>query len=1052
MVYNEERESRLQASQRDTPFETRNINYLISDGSDMISGSPSVMEGIIKHTSEDLEPAFERDTDPASIDLKASIEGNEQLTNKIENLRPSDQIHILCFKSQIPKKKLEKIAALSIHENNLGYNDSPKLIELLSLLENEDKPIVALYNMIRWTNSPKDVIKSLKMLKYSDVTIGMRYLDVSFYSGNKTKNLSKYMTLFEVNVSSLNKSITLKCPGDDIEDVIKENVSSNTIHKAELYRVDSSCKTRKLPKGYLKLYQARNKLQEKNQNEEAKHSRQISGKKKEQKSTVKKIDSEIKMEKVSVISMALNGNSEDWPMMVVKKASSTAVPPLTRPPLFSICESKRLMREDVGLQFTNTEVALPFLTMVLKEVLPKELHFHKKTVPDRIHLPDGCQFEHLSLFKHFGMSPLVFYLFLQEVDSMMENNFNRLASFKDWPLSAPVSALRLVDSGFYYDVQRRGVACSACKLLIEIGDLSSELRNDTVLNMHLRLSENCPHALQQKREKEQSGGFLFPFLRPKSEMNSTLLNTASAIQKDYIQNPLPEINRLEINEKNISNSSFNFNSQNEMPNQTAKKNFSIFSNVADSKTGDSGFGSQSNFGNSVGSIAKASGFPIQTETPDSLSYMPILSESSLQPSSLFGDPISSSISKEEEISPNQAITANETSEKQVSPIVSTTLPEEDQSYSIRHHEYKTVEARLRTYSNWPLNDKQSKEDLVLCGFFYTGQQDIVRCFSCDIGLAEWDETDNPWSEHARHSPHCKYLKKMKGQDFINHVQQEWRKIYNPKTPHMQELSKRFETFTNWPTTNTQTPKQVAEAGFYFTGEEDAVRCHYCDGGLREWEPGDDPWTEHARWFPFCKFVMKIKGIQFIEEIQQRYIYETGAGNLDSPPASGYNVSGKAKPSEEDNNPLNSPAAQSVLGMGYSKVKVQHVIDKFVAEKGHNKFDAGELLVILLDMEDNGETFPPETSAQTSTSKQTSKLPDIYKADSESDSDVDPEVIEEENQMLKKQLLCIKCEQAERVIVFTPCGHRLVCKACADPMKRCIKCRKKIQKKVKTFLC
>lgn len=39
-------------------------------------------------------------------------------------------------------------------------------------------------------------------------------------------------------------------------------------------------------------------------------------------------------------------------------------------------------------------------------------------------------------------------------------------------------------------------------------------------------------------------------------------------------------------------------------------------------------------------------------------------------------------------------------------------------------------------------------------------------------------------------------------------------------------------------------------------------------------PGDDPWTEHARWFPFCKFVMKIKGIQFIEEIQQRYMYET----------------------------------------------------------------------------------------------------------------------------------------------------------------------------------
>jgi len=44
-----------------------------------------------------------------------------------------------------------------------------------------------------------------------------------------------------------------------------------------------------------------------------------------------------------------------------------------------------------------------------------------------------------------------------------------------------------------------------------------------------------------------------------------------------------------------------------------------------------------------------------------------------------------------------------------------------------------------------------------------------------------------------------------------------------------------------------------------------VRCHYCDGGLREWEPNDNPWVEHARWFPFCKYVLKVKGIQFIQD-------------------------------------------------------------------------------------------------------------------------------------------------------------------------------------------
>lgn len=57
---------------------------------------------------------------------------------------------------------------------------------------------------------------------------------------------------------------------------------------------------------------------------------------------------------------------------------------------------------------------------------------------------------------------------------------------------------------------------------------------------------------------------------------------------------------------------------------------------------------------------------------------------------------------------------------------------------------------------------------------------------------------------------------------------------------------------------------------YIVEEDDVVRCHYCDGGLRQWEPGDDPWTEHARWFPFCKYIVKIKGLAFIEEVARHY--------------------------------------------------------------------------------------------------------------------------------------------------------------------------------------
>lgn len=34
-----------------------------------------------------------------------------------------------------------------------------------------------------------------------------------------------------------------------------------------------------------------------------------------------------------------------------------------------------------------------------------------------------------------------------------------------------------------------------------------------------------------------------------------------------------------------------------------------------------------------------------------------------------------------------------------------------------------------------------------------------------------------------------------------------------------------------------------------SGQGDVVRCFHCDGGVRNWSFGDDPWREHAKWYP-----------------------------------------------------------------------------------------------------------------------------------------------------------------------------------------------------------
>lgn len=49
-----------------------------------------------------------------------------------------------------------------------------------------------------------------------------------------------------------------------------------------------------------------------------------------------------------------------------------------------------------------------------------------------------------------------------------------------------------------------------------------------------------------------------------------------------------------------------------------------------------------------------------------------------------------------------------------------------------------------------------------------------------------------------------------------------------------------------------------------------MRCFYCDMGLRHWEPGDDPWEEHARWYPRCNYMITTKGEEYIRQIQDKY--------------------------------------------------------------------------------------------------------------------------------------------------------------------------------------
>jgi len=56
------------------------------------------------------------------------------------------------------------------------------------------------------------------------------------------------------------------------------------------------------------------------------------------------------------------------------------------------------------------------------------------------------------------------------------------------------------------------------------------------------------------------------------------------------------------------------------------------------------------------------------------------------------------------------------------------------------------------------------------------------------------------------------------------------------------------------------------------GPEDNVRCFFCDGGLKSWQPEDDPWFEHAKYFPRCGYLKDKLNSGF---------YPTGVGKISS---------------------------------------------------------------------------------------------------------------------------------------------------------------------------
>uniref|UniRef100_A0A3Q3NAH1 Baculoviral IAP repeat containing 2 n=1 Tax=Mastacembelus armatus TaxID=205130 RepID=A0A3Q3NAH1_9TELE len=258
--------------------------------------------------------------------------------------------------------------------------------------------------------------------------------------------------------------------------------------------------------------------------------------------------------------------------------------------------------------------------------------------------------------------------------------------------------------------------------------------------------------------------------------------------------------------------------------------------------------------------------------------------------------------------------------------------------------------RLDSFHSWTLSIITPAE-LAKAGFYYLGQGDRVACFSCGGQLSNWEPGDRAVSEHQRHYPNCRFVRG----DRADNVSLAG--AVNVSNPAMQQSEERLLTFVNWPTRIPVRPDQLSKAGFYYVGRNDDVKCFCCDGGLRCWESGDDPWVEHAKWFPRCEYLLQEKGQEFVHQIQARFprLFEqllingdTASRDFVDPPVV-HLAPGEER--SEDAIMMNTPVIKSALEMGFERSLVKQTVQSKILTSGENYRTVQELVSDLLSAED-----------------------------------------------------------------------------------------------------
>lgn len=405
--------------------------------------------------------------------------------------------------------------------------------------------------------------------------------------------------------------------------------------------------------------------------------------------------------------------------------------------------------------------------------------------------------------------------------------------------------------------------------------------------------------------------------------------------------------------------------------------------------------------------------------------------------------------------------------------------------------------RAKTFKGWPVTFIRL-EDMARAGFVYLKQGDRVQCVYCYGIVAEWEVDDNPFQDHLKHFPRCPFIRGERcgnisiedelrgvaagplappdrGFDECGHSsmpslnlnsfelerqpspEAQFMKGINaeeslqqlnvvahqkPKFPMYATRDSRKESFKNWSSDLPQDVESMVEAGFFYIGTTDSVKCFQCGGGLKNWETNDIPWEEHARWFPHCRYVILHKGTEYVTKSKIKkppLLTNNSEEEINKEPAAASTSNSFPISESELEQLMNQDVVKQVLQLGFERDKVYKTLEIRMRTAGYQFSDPESLANAVLELGDDVQPTEQNETNTTSVCEVSNEEKQEPTTSNETEEEEKPKCLSAPNgpkasgSQDEDLRLCRVCMDREMNVVFLPCSHFIACVDCASIM-------------------